>query len=290
MLGTTRVAALRMARRYARQAIASLVNDRRHVEPRSYQWLNRLTARLISQDGAAERRPYYAWGVVHAAALARALQIERISVIEFGVAGGHGLLQLERISERVETILGVVIDVYGFDTGAGLPKPDDNRDLPNLFLGGDFPMDVPKLKLTLRRSQLVLGPIRDTIDSFLAAKPAPLGFVSIDVDFYSSAMDALRIFDADEPRLLPRVHCYMDDIMGLTFGHCNGERLAMRVFNDSHPTRQISPIYGLRYHLPWPLSTALWPEMMFMTHIMDHELYGQNDGLLQKRTAGLNLE
>jgi hypothetical protein len=50
--------------------------------------------------------------------LAKALGIKRVSVIEFGVAGGNGLVALDRIAEKVEQALGIDIDVYGFDTGA----------------------------------------------------------------------------------------------------------------------------------------------------------------------------
>ena len=38
-------------------------------------------------------------------------------MFEFGVAGGAGLVNLERIAELVEQKTGVGIDIYGFDTG-----------------------------------------------------------------------------------------------------------------------------------------------------------------------------
>ena len=46
-----------------------------------------------------------------------------ISVIEFGVAGGAGLLSLERTAELVEARTKVQRGVHGFDTGVGLPNP-----------------------------------------------------------------------------------------------------------------------------------------------------------------------
>ena len=48
-------------------------------------------------------------------------------MLEFGVAGGAGLLSLERIAELVEGLTGVEIEVHGFDTGTGLPAPKDYR-------------------------------------------------------------------------------------------------------------------------------------------------------------------
>lgn len=277
----------RALRRLARNWIARARSDRRRVAPFSYAWLNRECARLVAEGGAAEERPAYTWGLLQSAALARALGVQRITAIEFGVAGGRGLFMLERIAVRVETIAGVGIDLYGFDTGRGLPKPHDHRDLPNRYEAGSFVMDVGRLKQSLQRAQLVLGPVADTIDGFIASRPAPVAFISFDVDLYTSTMDAFRMLEADAQLLLPRVHCYMDDIMGTTFGDCNGERLAITDFNSAHELRKISPIYGLRYFLPWPLSTAMWPEQLYMAHLFDHPRYGDDDRLTPKRTAGL---
>jgi hypothetical protein len=55
--------------------------------------------------------------------LGKTLGHERISVIEYGVAGGNGLRMLEEHAKKIESILGVKIEVYGFDTGKGLPQP-----------------------------------------------------------------------------------------------------------------------------------------------------------------------
>jgi hypothetical protein len=34
------------------------------------------------------------------------------------------------------------MDVFGFDTGTGLPKPESNQDMPNPWSSGLFPVDV----------------------------------------------------------------------------------------------------------------------------------------------------
>jgi hypothetical protein len=79
--------------------------------------------------GAIER-PHYGYCVYQAALLAKKMNYQRISVLEFGVAGGQGLLNLEYQARQVEELLSIQIDIYGFDTGEGLPKPSDYRDLP----------------------------------------------------------------------------------------------------------------------------------------------------------------
>ena len=60
-------------------------------------------------------------------------------------------------------------------------------------------------------------------------------------------MHAFKLFEADRSMLLPRVHCYFDDIIGLTYSEFNGERLAIAEFNNAHPMTKISPIFGLRH-------------------------------------------
>ena len=42
----------------------------------------------------------------------------------------------------------------------------------------------------------------------------PVGFVAFDLDYYSSTVAALKIFDGPHETHLPRVHCYFDDLAG----------------------------------------------------------------------------
>ena len=143
-----------------------------------------------------ERRgsdPDYLWGVLHGAYLARALGIKAVSVLECGVAGGNGLIALERSAAiEVERLFGVRIQPLGFDTGTGLPKPTDVRDCPNLFSPGDYPMDPDKLRGRLRRAELVLGDVADTIPAFVERAADPVAFVALDLDLYTSTRHALR--------------------------------------------------------------------------------------------------
>jgi hypothetical protein len=271
---------LRSLRRLGVRVAARAVNGRRRYPAYSQFWLNHECWRLVERDDFAARRPAYTWGVLHGAALARALGIPRVTVVEFGVATGRGLVSLDRIAGAVESLLGVGIDVVGFDTGVGLPPPSDVRDVPNLYSPGEFAMDEAALRAELSpRARLELGPIAETLPDFLARCKHPIAFASIDVDYYSSTVDALRAFAGDESTLVPRPILYFDDIIGATFADFNGERLAMHEFNRDHPCRQISPVHGLRWILPWPLSLEKWPEMMYMLHVLDHSRYGERDHL-----------
>jgi hypothetical protein len=253
-------------------------------ETSAYPRLNALCLRVLKDDS---RRPNYVWGVVQGAHLATALSIPRVSVIELGVAGGNGLLAMEHIAEHVEALLGVGIDVYGFDTGVGLPPPQDHRDTPNLEQAGDYPMDLDNLRSRLKRAQLVLGPVADTAPKFLASCPPPIAFLAFDVDLYSSTMQAFRLLEANASLLLPRVQCYFDDIFAFTYGDCNGELLAIADFNAAHERRKIAKLQGLRYYAPARYANEPWVEQFYLAHIFDHDLYGRPDGLVKVRTRNL---
>ncbi|NOX62346.1 MAG: hypothetical protein GXP42_10455 [Chloroflexi bacterium] len=274
--------ALRRAARAARGWLAEPAPVSNPAQSRfAYAEINDIVEHIAATLGSVQR-PAYAWGMTQAAHLAKHIGVERISVLELGVAGGNGLVALDRAAELVEDALGVGIEVYGFDSGRGLPRPEDWRDLPNLWSAGDFPMDEAALKARLQRAQLILGLVADTIPAFLQQNPAPIGFISFDLDLYSSTKQALALLEADHARLLPRIHCYMDDILGFTFADFNGERLAMAEFNAAHETRKFSPIYGLRFYVPPRHFNAMWVEKFYMVHILDHPLYAAYDGLVRR--------
>jgi hypothetical protein len=120
----------------------------------------------------------------------------------------------------------------------------------------------------------------------MSRRPAPIGFASFDLDLYSSTACALRVFEADAELVLPRVHCYFDDITGFTYADHNGERLAISEFNASHQLRKLSPIYEAEFYVPQRESHALWVRKLYMAHILDHPRYGDYDGLVRRDAAG----
>lgn len=223
----------------------------------------------------ALRRPNYAHLVYNAATLAARLGEPRVSILEFGVAGGAGLLALEYHAQEVEKIFPVKIEVYGFDTGAGLPDPKDYRDLPYVWKPGFFKMDVPALEARLQRAKLVLGNVSDTVPAFFERyNPAPIGAVAHDMDFYSSTSVALQIFEGDEKRMLPRILCYFDDTIGdqeALYGDWTGQRLAIAEFNACHSNVKMSPAFYLRAR---PVS-PVWHHQIWTVHLFTHSKYCQ---------------
>ncbi len=215
--------------------------------------------------GKAER-PNYLTGVLFAAEQAKREGVDAISVIEFGVARGDGLVELERIAADVERATGIQISVYGFDAGPG-GLPDfigDHRDCPDIWRPGDYPMDIDALQARLSpRTTLVLGNIRDTAPGFYETyDPPPLGFAAIDLDLYSSTVWALQILSSPERRMLRHVGLYFDDI-DLTHVHAYaGELLAINEFNERETDVKIDHWRGLRDYRPF--SEEGWLQRMFM--------------------------
>lgn len=251
--------------------------------------LRRLPVGSYALRGALDLypRPHYAYGVQQAAVLARRLGIPRISVIEFGVAGGSGLVEMDRMAQLATADTGVAIDVYGFDTGEGLPKPTDHRDLPYTWREGDFVMDQQALRARLPRAELVLGNIKETVPGFLEAhQPAPIGFVSIDVDYHSATAAALRLFDGDHRHFLPRVFAYLDDTVGdddqVVHNDYVGELAAVRELNEANDAMKFSPINGLRHKRAVP---APWNDLIYVLHRFDHPNYGTYIGRKDAKTT-----
>lgn len=237
--------------------------------------------RAIAASGSGAERPQYVWPLLRAARDAQALRIPEIAACEFGVAAGRGLLALEEIAGIVGQATGVEIRVFGFDTGAGLPPPRDHRDVPFSFEPGHFAMDVDALRGRLSSAELVLGDVADSVSPWLDAGPPPVGFVSFDLDYYSSTTDAMTLFDASTDRCLPRVVCYFDDVFGYKYGDHNGARLAISDFNDAHERRKLSEIHGLRYHLPRSEYFEPWHQKLWVLHVFDHPRYGDSTRLRQ---------
>ena len=69
----------------------------------------------------ALKRVHYAYICFHAAKLGKKLGYKKISVIEYGVAGGQGLIILEKHIKEIEKFFYFLIVIFFFDSGDGLP-------------------------------------------------------------------------------------------------------------------------------------------------------------------------
>ena len=217
-------------------------------------------------------RPHYAFGMRNAAVEASALGFASITSVEFGVAGGNGLLAMETHAAAVERLTGVHVRVVGFDSGSGLTESADYRDLPHLWAPGDFAMDEAALRSRLGRAELVLGDVRETAARFVAEldPSSPIGFASFDLDLWSSTVGAFDIFRGPAVACLPRTWCYFDDIVATI--EDVGELLAISDFNGERDDRRIRHPWMLRANVPFQ---PPWADQMFQAHLFDHPAYTQ---------------
>lgn len=231
-------------------------------------------------DFQATERPHYAHCLLNAAILARALGLNRISAIEFGVAGGNGLVFMSEFAEKVKRGTGIEIDCYGFDTGEGMPEPEGVRDLPYWFQAKQYRMEQEALRRRLPQAKLIIGNIRDTLDRFIDShKPAPIGAVLNDLDYWSSTAQSFTLFEraADRPEsFLPRIFMYFDDIIGTPmemYGRYNGQLCAIEDFNSKYDNIKIHLNQDLlgKFHINHRLQ-------IYYAHLLDHPLYDQYIG------------
>ena len=238
------------------------------------------TTGLVSTDflydyGLVDR-PFYAHGVERAVSLAGRLGYPAVTVVEFGVAAGKGLVELERHAEYYGARSGVDVSVVGFDLGSGLPKAADYRDGPYGWHEGQFPMDEAALRQRLRIAELVIGDIRETVPRWVDATPElathrPVGFVSIDVDYWSSVvavLDLFRLQGRSQLALLPRITCYVDDVTSQI--EDVGAPLALRQFNEEFADRKIGRPFGHRSRLPF---SPAWADQIYEAHFFEHSRY-----------------
>jgi len=202
--------------------------------------------------GALKEKSPYGYCVYHGAQTAKKLGLKRISVIEFGVAGGNGLVALEKHARVVEKLLSMKIDVYGFDLGDGLPTPIDYRDLPHFWKPGFYKMDVKQLKKRLGDAKLIFGDVGKTVETFFNDyNPSPVAAVMFDLDYYSATLAALKIFNNSDKFNLPRVFCYFDDIIGnetSLVSEYTGQRLAINEFNKNNEYKKFDVMHSLMVH------------------------------------------
>jgi hypothetical protein len=147
--------------------------------------------------------------------------------------------------------------------------------MPYRFATGNYKMDVPALKARLKRAQLVLGDVQKTALDFLDAyKPAPIGFVSFDMDYYSSTMNAFGMFAEKHSSefFLPRMQLYFDDITGSEISSYNdfvGELAAIADFNAENRHVKIAESRVLRKQK----QNLEWYHQIYVMHRFQHPAY-----------------
>jgi hypothetical protein len=201
-------------------------------------------SRIAAAELVVINKPGYNLGLLIGAIQAKKLGLPRIRALEFGVASGNGLRCLSRAAGIISRRLELEIEVVGFDSGSGLFAPKDFRDHPEIWSAGQYDMGDPEpLKRDIApNGRLVLGDIAQTVHT-LDDDATPIGFVSVDVDYYSSTVPILAYFETVEAtRILPATPFFFDDvIVNWSYSDLAGEQLAIAEFNARSALRKIEP-------------------------------------------------
>lgn len=217
--------------------------------------------------------PYtpYGVGLQVAARYARQQSQRGFTAIEFGVAGGNGLVAMSHYAQLVSRLTGLEIQVVGFDAGQGLPETGDGRDAPWRWNTGDFPCEVETLRQRLPYgTELILGRIEETFPLRLRDSGGlPIGFISVDVDYYSSAKAiCAALGGAPAASLLPMIECYFDDCLQYLVPRKVGEAAAIAEFNATQSRRFFDRDDWLSEGRPY--SGRLWLRRMYTFYCLDH--------------------
>ena len=234
------------------------------------------------------RRRQHAFGILEAADIARSQNVAEVTVIEFGVASGAGLMNMAQICRAVTKLTGVRFKLVGFDTGGGLPQAVDHRDHPEMFVEGDYPtVDMTALRDSLPPfASLVLGDVKETVPEFVKNLDgnSPIGYISFDLDYYSSTKDAFEILLGSSEFYLPVFWVYFDDVSGRWFNDWCGELLAIQEFNDTQAHRKLHHNTFLKTRRFF--KNAEWIDMMRTVHVLDHPVRSVGDRPREAKVIG----
>ena len=215
-------------------------------------------------------RPYYETILLESVLEAKELGYKKVSVLELGVAGGNGIITLEKYKKKIEKLTNIQIEIYGFDTGDGLPQIDNKYDLPFLWSTGDYKNDKYELEKRIT-SKIFYGDIKDTFEDFIKTDPEKVVSIFIDLDLYTSTKNFLNQLPKFKHYLSPRVYCYFDDVFipRHYINEHNGELLAIKEFNDENTDIKIGKSVSSFYDFKFPTGT----EGLFMMHNFSHKDY-----------------
>jgi hypothetical protein len=188
-------------------------------------------------------RQYYALTLAHGILQAIMCGYDKLSAVELGVGHGDGLFDLCKAAGYFRDLFRIDIQVWGLDNATGLPPATGYKDHPEIWQAGQFRMPNPDaVRAALPPfGHLLIGDVGATLEEFFAASTGMrLGFVAIDLDFYSSTKKALPLLAGHPQRYVPIVPVYVDDVnVLLSYNPWCGEAAAIAEFNEAQKLRKI---------------------------------------------------
>ena len=229
-------------------------------------------------------RPHYETVLYESVREAKKLGYKKLCVLELGVAGGNGMIALESCKKKIEKVFDVEINVYGFDTGNGMPDSKDVADARFNWKKGDYNMNQKELKSKIN-GKLYLGLIDETIKDFIKDNSSYICAIFFDMDYYSSTKSFLNKIPEIKNMLLPRVLCYFDDLYTPNnyMGKFIGEYKAITEFNNENSNQKLMKSLDHISDYKFPLAKG----SLFSLHTFDHKLY--NDFIGEDDASVTNL-
>jgi len=182
-------------------------------------------------------------------------------------------MNIDEIAKNITKLTGIHFKIYGFDSGKGMPKPTSYKDHPEYYLEGDFKMNFELLKKNLSENvSLIIGDVEKTLPQFIKnlSKKEPIGFISFDLDYYSSTKNAFEILKVDAALFFPLTYLYFDDITLPNHNNYSGELLAINEFNQENKYRKIE--YHRFLENERIFRNATWIKQLYSFHVLDHAI------------------
>ncbi len=225
-------------------------------------------------------RPHYETILLEASLEAKKLGYDEITILELGVAGGNGILSLEKYSKTIQKKLKIKINIFGFDTGDGLPNSNKKEDVPFIWKKGQFKIDKEKLEKKIK-SKIYYGDIKDTIENFSKTNPKNISVIFFDLDLYSSSKSFLDKIEIWGKFTTPRVYCYFDDLFHHNYlSDFNGELLAIKEFNETNKDFKIGTHIDHVADFKFPLAKNLLYTFHNFKHTDYYKYIGTDDSNL----------
>ena len=236
--------------------------DREYLDQLEQQYIE-LAWRIRNNEFSCVRAEY-ALTLAHSFRIAHCAGVNKITIIELGVAGGRGLEDLCHIAEQYREMFNIDFEVVGFDIATGMPNAIDYRDHPEIWHPGQFDVhsetDDLRQRIEARGAQLIIGNVAETIPKFISEFNGVIGFVSIDLDHYSGTRDSMPLFNMPPENYLPAVPVYVDDMnTGITYNPWCGEHAAIEEYNQANTLRKIE-----EKHVLWGIQN------FHVLHLFDH--------------------
>jgi len=229
-------------------------------------------------------RPHYETILLESALEAKKIGYKKISILELGVAGGNGIIALEKYKKKIEKNINIKINIYGFDYGEGLPDTNNKFDLPFFWSAGEYKIDKEKLN-KICDSKIFFGDINNTFKEFIKTNPDSISAIFFDLDYYTSSKKFLDQLPEIKNFLSPRVYCYFDNVFNVNhyMNEHIGELLAIKEFNKENKDIKIGKSLGNSSDFKFPTGN----ENLFMLHNFAHKDYFKNLNI-KKNTLSLD--